>query len=76
MTSEDIRSEIEQRPFIPFRIHMVSGKTMEITNATVVWLLQNAMLILSPPMDRNEEGGYNIVSLRNIERLERISEIK
>ena len=55
---------------------MVSGKTMEITNATVVWLLQNAMLILSPPMDRNEEGGYNIVSLRNIERLERISEIK
>jgi hypothetical protein len=72
MTSEDVRSEIERRPFNPFRLHMVSGKTLEVTPTTVVWLLQNAVLILGPSVDRNREGGYNVVSLRNIERLERI----
>jgi hypothetical protein len=50
MTSEDIRSETERDPFLPFRMHLV--------------------LILDPPIDRGQEGGYNIASLRNNERLE------
>jgi hypothetical protein len=35
-------------------------------------LLQNALLILGAPVDAENEGDYNIVSLRNIERLERL----
>jgi hypothetical protein len=72
MTSEDIRSEIEQRPFIPFRIHLVSGKTLDVNRITNVALLQNALLILGAPVDAENEGDYNIVSLRNIERRERL----
>lgn len=70
MTSEDIRSELERSPFIPFRIHLVSGKTMDVTITTNAWILQNSVLLLDPPIDRDEEGGYNLVSLRNIERPE------
>jgi hypothetical protein len=75
MTSEDIRSEIEQRPFIPFRIHMVSGKTLDIKRIANVALLQNALLVLGAPLDAGNEGDYNIVSLRNIERPERLESV-
>ncbi len=70
MTSEDIRSELERSPFVPFRIHLVSGKTMDVTITTNAWILQNSVLLLDAPIDRDEEGGYNLISLRNIERLE------
>ncbi|MGD0390596.1 MAG: hypothetical protein ABSC42_16750 [Tepidisphaeraceae bacterium] len=72
MTSEDIRAELERQPFIPFRLHMVSGKTLDVTVATSVALLQNAMCILEPPVDVAREGDYNVASMRNIERLERL----
>jgi len=72
MTSEDMRAEIEQVRFKPFRIHLVSGKTLDVTPRTDVTLLQNAIILLEPPIDRDNEGSYNVVSLRNIERLERI----
>jgi hypothetical protein len=76
MTSEDIRSELERHPFIPFRLHMVSGKTLDVTVATTVALLQNAICILEPPVDSAREGDYNVVSLRNIERLEHLHNIR
>jgi hypothetical protein len=72
MTSEDIRSEMERQPFAPFRIHLVGGKTLDVTEATLVWMLQNAVLLTEPPTGMDDEGPYNILSLRNIERLERI----
>jgi hypothetical protein len=53
-------------------VHLVSGKTLDVIGTTTIWLLQNAVLILERPIDRADEGEYNMVSLRNIERLERI----
>jgi hypothetical protein len=72
MTSEDIRSELEQRPFIPFRLHLVSGKTFDVSADTTALLLQNALVILDRPPATEDEGNYNVISLRNIERIERI----
>jgi hypothetical protein len=72
MTGEDIRSELERIPFIPFRIHLVSGKTVDVTASTITTMLQNAVLILGVSIDQGDEGDYNVISLRNIERLERI----
>jgi len=72
MTSEDLRSELERIPFAPFRVHLVSGKTVDVTARTVAQLLQNAVLLLDPPVDPKDPGSYNTVSLRNIERLERL----
>jgi hypothetical protein len=66
MTSEDVRSEIEREPFRPFRLHLVSGKTMEVIGAGQAFMLQNAVMIF--PVSRGE--GHDIVALRNIERLE------
>lgn len=72
MTSEDIRFEIEHQPFIPFRLHLVSGKILDVTATATVAMLQNAVIILGRAVGAENEGDYNIISLRNIERIERL----
>jgi hypothetical protein len=66
MTSEDIRSELERIPFSPFRLHLVSGKTFDVQNVNNVAMLQNAIVVYQPP----PQNGYDVIALRNIERIE------
>ena len=73
MTSEDVRSEIEREPFIPLRLHLVSGKTVDVLNVNDAAVLQNSVMIFPGKRDRLRERDYHIVALRNIERIERIS---
>ena len=76
MTSEDVRSELEKVPFAPLRIHLVSGKTVKIDAAGVAFMLQNAILVLhshNSQSSHDESEGYDVVALRNIERLERLA---
>lgn len=68
MTSEDIRSELDKSPFIPFRLHRVSGKTVDVIMPGQAVMLQNAVLVLHP----TAAGGYDVISLRNIEMLEQL----
>jgi hypothetical protein len=72
MTSEDVRSELEKDPFIPFRLHLVSGKTVDVTMPTAGLMLQNAILVLQAPSRPDDEPGYDVIALRNIERLEQL----
>lgn len=69
MTNENIGSEIEKHPFVPFRLHLVSGKTVDVKSSGNAWMLQHAVMIFQdlPSHDR-----YDIVALRNIERLEQL----
>lgn len=66
MTSEDVRSEVERQPFRPIRFHLVSGKTIDVTEPGQPFMLQNAVMILSA----SHPERHDIVALRNIERLE------
>jgi hypothetical protein len=70
MTSEDIRSQLEKHPFVQFRLHLVSGKTFDVRNPSLVSLLSNAIMITQS----HPRNGYDIISLRNIERLEELGE--
>ena len=72
MTSEDIRSEIEKEPFIPLRLHLVSGKTVDVTIKGQVEMLQNAILVFQRDSGPDGETLYDVIALRNIERLEQI----
>jgi hypothetical protein len=71
MTSEDVRSELEKEPFIPFRIHLVSGAIIDVPSAGVVTMLQNALMILHTP----PQPGYDVIALRNIEWLEILRDV-
>jgi hypothetical protein len=68
VTSEDLRSELETVPFRPLRIHLVSGKTVDIGREGQAFMLQNAVMIIPDPAAER----YDIVALRNIERIERM----
>jgi hypothetical protein len=69
VTSEDVRSEIDKQPFLPFRLHLVSGKTIDVIAEGRAWMLRNAIMILQEPRSHSR---YDVVALRNVERLEQL----
>ena len=72
MTSEDVRSELEKRPFVPFRLHLVSGHAIDVKMEGQASMLQNAVMVFQPSADSAGEVLYDVIALRNIERLEQI----
>ena len=73
MTGEDIKQELERDPFVPLRLHLASGKTIKIQYAGTAWIRQNTLLIVHPLRQGTQEiGGYDVVALRLIERVEQI----
>jgi hypothetical protein len=75
MTTEDIRQELEKDPFVPLRLHLVSGQRMDTLQSGTAWLRQNTLLIVHPLSKGTVAiGGYNVIDLRSIERVEQIPE--
>ena len=48
MTSEDLRQEIDREPFVPLRLHLASGKKLDIHERHTAWVRQNTLLIVHP----------------------------
>jgi hypothetical protein len=75
MTSEDMKQELERQPFIPLRLHLASGKIMDIPYSGTAWVRQNTLVVVHPiARDSAEIGNYDVISLRLIERIEQIRE--
>jgi hypothetical protein len=72
MTAEDLRSELDKTPFIPFRLHLVSGRTIDVLTDRSAYLLRRSLLVLHDPGRAASDVGYNVVALRNIEMLEQL----
>jgi len=73
MRRDEVEAELEHVPFEPFRLHLVSGKTLDVKHSDEGWMLKNSILVM-----RRRKGGkrsYNVVSLLNIERIERIGDV-
>jgi len=75
MTTEDIAQEIDRQPFVPFRLHLSSGQTVDVLYPNTAWVRQNTVLIVHP-LERGTSriGNYDVISLRLIERIEQITE--
>jgi len=75
MTSEGIKQELERLPFTPLRLHLASGKVLEIPFSGTAWVRQNTLLVVHPvARDSAEIGNYDVISLRLIERIEQVRE--
>ncbi|HEY7117427.1 MAG TPA: hypothetical protein VH475_12630 [Tepidisphaeraceae bacterium] len=75
MTSEDLRPEIEREPFMPLRLHLSSGKTIEIEHPNSAFVRQNTVLIVHRLAPHTAAiGDYDVVALRLIERIEQVDE--
>jgi hypothetical protein len=73
MTAEDLRSQLDRVPFIPIRVHLVSGKTVDILSSEQGNMLQNAVMVFQPRSPREADSGYNVIALRNIEMIEQLA---
>jgi hypothetical protein len=51
---------------------MVSGKTVEIRISDEAWMLEYCVMILQRRQRPGDDTGYDVIALRNIERIEQI----
>lgn len=73
MTESELTDELQKDPFTPFRLHLVSGKTLDVLGATAAHTLKNALLVLrNPTMGSPRAEGYDVVAYSNIERIEQL----
>jgi hypothetical protein len=73
MTESELEEEITALPFVPFRIHLVSGKTYDVLSPRVAWTLNHSLLVFrNPAPERSHAEGYDRIAYENIERLEQL----
>jgi hypothetical protein len=73
MTEEDLIDELEREPFQPFRIYLVSGKTLDVLTPNAAHPLRNSLLVLRIPAPGSRRAhGYDIIAYENVERLEQL----
>jgi hypothetical protein len=73
MSSVDVAQELDREPWIPLRLHLSSGKTVDIEYANSAFIRQNTLLIVHrvAPMT-HMIGTYNVIALRLIEKIEQL----
>src|SRR5215212_111489 len=75
MTTEDLRQEIERDPFLPLRLHLSSGKTIDVEYPNSAFVRQNTVLIVHRLAAGSAAiGNYDVIALRLIERIEQLEE--
>jgi hypothetical protein len=53
MTRGEVQTEVNRTPFLPFRLHLVSGKTLDVRQSHEAWMLRHSVLLIR----RKPSGG-------------------
>ena len=74
MTEAELIEELEKEPFVPLRLHLVSGKVVDVLAVNAAHPLQNSLLVLRNPRMGTavRAEGYDVVAYHNIERIEQL----
>ena len=72
MNPSDVQQQLKREPFVPFRVVMNKGQTLEIRHPELVQLTRTALFVFEPAADDTAiaEELAAICSLRNISTLE------
>jgi hypothetical protein len=74
MTSENVKHKIERHPFVPIRLHLASGKEVDIHDPASVWFQRNALLVTHRlPPGSEDVGNYDVIAFDLIERIEQLN---
>jgi len=74
MTSENIKHEIERHPFVPVRLHLASGKELDIHDPGTVWFERRALLVVHRIRPGSQDiGRYDVIAFDLIERIEQLN---
>jgi hypothetical protein len=74
MREADVIAELGKDPFQPVRLHMVSGKVLDVLSPNAAHPLRRCLMILKNPSlgSPTRAEGYDVISYDNIERLEQL----
>lgn len=74
MTEDDLIAKLEKEPFVPLRLHLVSGKVVDVLAPNGGHTLANSLLVLKNPTPGSPRAeGYDVVAYQNIERIEQLN---
>ena len=73
MIEEELLAELDKEPFQPFRIHLVSGKVLDVLSPNAAHPLANSLLILrNPTLGTRKAEGSDVIAYENVERIEQL----
>ena len=73
MTEQNLREELDRDPFVPLRLHLVSGKTVDVLRPGAAWTLSDRLLVFrNPTVSGSSAEGYDVLAYYNIERIEQL----
>jgi hypothetical protein len=73
MTWEEVDAELRKEPFVALRLHLVSGKVIEVVATQMAWMLSRSVMVLQElAVRRDVETRYDLISLDHIERIEQL----
>ena len=75
MTEKELIAGLEKDPFVPFRLHLVSGKVVDVMAVNAAHPLRDSLFVLrNPRIGTAIRGeGYDVVAYHNIERIEQLA---
>jgi hypothetical protein len=74
MTIKEIEDELEREPYIPLRLHLDDGKTVDLPRPGVAWTMRHSLLVFQPgPESKYRVTRYDIISLRHVVKIEQLN---
>jgi hypothetical protein len=71
MQKEDVRRELSQNPFVPLRLHISDGRTVDVPFPNVVHMLGYGVLVLIGLREGTHQAdGYDRFMFEQIDRIE------
>ena len=73
MAPAELQDQLSRDPFEPMRLHLSSGKTVDIRMPGIAWVLGSGLLVFrSPRPMRASAEGYDVINLRLIDKVEQL----
>ena len=73
MTEVELIAELDQEPFQPFHIYLVSEMVLDVLTAKVAHPFADSLLVLrNPTLGTRKAEGYDVIAYENIERVEQL----
>ena len=74
MTPEHLDKELSREPFIPLRLHLSDGRSVDIGNPGLVWIVKLSLFVArAVRLNSRMAEDYDLISLRHIVRLEMLA---
>ncbi len=71
MRADDLREFLRAEPFVPFRLHITTGKHVDVMHPELAWVTRSLVAVGAPDEDGEiaYKGHYNLLHIAEVELL-------